>query len=315
VTLFIVVCAVMLLAAVLFVVRPLARAPGEGQGAAISQASQMWSVLGVALGIPLIAALLYVNLSTWSWFADPAASVTGHGAGGLPAIEAMVGDLEQRLRENPADVDGWLLLGRTYVAMSAFPRAVDAYRKAYEQTGPENPEAATGLAEALVLTDEAALSGEAGDIFEAVLARNPNHPKALWYASIKALRAENTRLAQERMERLLALNPPEQIRNILREQLVQLGVDVPPAGDLAAAADAAAAPAVEQPAAAPAAESAAAAPAGRAIQVEVSLAPALRDRVQADLPLFILARDPATPGPPLAAVRRGASQLPLTVTL
>jgi cytochrome c-type biogenesis protein CcmH len=56
------------------------------------------------------------------------------------------------------------------------------------------------------------------------------------------------------------------------------------------------------------------------LKVQVTLAPELQTpELQKGLdqktPLFILARDPAAPGPPLAAVRRAVGDLPLAVSI
>ena len=49
--------------------------------------------------------------------------------------------------------------------------------------------------------------------------------------------------------------------------------------------------------------------------VQVEIDPALRERVPAGAPLFVLARPPDEPGPPLAVVRRSAGEVPFEVTL
>ena len=63
--------------------------------------------------------------------------------------------------------------------------------------------------------------------------------------------------------------------------------------------------------------SVAAAPAapGVAVEVKVSLKPDLQERLKPDDQLFIFARQPNGPPMPVAAVKRQASELPLTITL
>ena len=53
---------------------------------------------------------------------------------------------------------------------------------------------------------------------------------------------------------------------------------------------------------------------GKTIALRVELAPALKSRLQPDAALFVLARNPAG-GPPVAVVRRTASELPFALTL
>ena len=59
----------------------------------------------------------------------------------------------------------------------------------------------------------------------------------------------------------------------------------------------------------------AAAAQGRTIRVAVSIDPAVAAKLRPGTPLFVSARQPGIPGPPLAAVRLTADQLPTTVTL
>jgi cytochrome c-type biogenesis protein CcmH len=59
----------------------------------------------------------------------------------------------------------------------------------------------------------------------------------------------------------------------------------------------------------------AAAGGSHSIKVAVSIAPQLQKQLSGTMPLFILARDPAAGGPPLAVQRHSSGDLPLTVEL
>ena len=50
----------------------------------------------------------------------------------------------------------------------------------------------------------------------------PNHPKALWYGSIAALQAGDLRSGRDRLQLLLAQNPPEELRGVLERQIQDL---------------------------------------------------------------------------------------------
>jgi cytochrome c-type biogenesis protein CcmH len=60
---------------------------------------------------------------------------------------------------------------------------------------------------------------------------------------------------------------------------------------------------------------AAAEPAGRTIRVALSVDPALSSKLKPGTPLFVSARQPGIPGPPLAAIRITSDELPTTVVL
>src|SRR5688500_6759367 len=134
-------------------------------------------------------------------------------------MEEAVARLEAKLAENPKNKEGWLMLGRSYTAMSRYPRAADAFQQAYDLSQGQNVEAIIGLGEALALTDEASLSGRAGKLFDTALVMAPNHPKALWYGSIAALRSVDLRQGRDRLHLLMAQNPPEELRGVLERKI------------------------------------------------------------------------------------------------
>jgi cytochrome c-type biogenesis protein CcmH len=53
----------------------------------------------------------------------------------------------------------------------------------------------------------------------------------------------------------------------------------------------------------------------RKVLVKVTLAPTLQQQIKTPMSLFVLARNPAQPGPPLAVERHLSSELPLQVEL
>lgn len=299
-TIFIIVCVAMLLAALLWMVLPLLRAPQSAEAADPSayRGERRFSSLAVVLLLPVIAIGMYAALSNWDW---KAAQIQSTQAANM---DEAVSGLEAKLAQDPQNLEGWMMLGRSYTAMGRYPRAADAFQQAYDLSQGQNVEAIIGLGEALALTDEASLAGRAGQLFDTALTMAPNHPKALWYGSIAALRAGDLRRGRDRLQLLMAQNPPEQLRGVLERQIQDLNEQLGEGGQAANAAPAAVAP-TAKPAAA----------GSRSIQVSVSLSPQLRQQLTEPLPLFILARDPAAGGPPLAVQRHSSANLPLNVTL
>lgn len=293
---FIIACAAMLAAALLWIVLPLLRTKSAEEGA--TRKERRISAVAIALFVPALAAGMYATLSKWDW-SEPAAAEARQ-----QQMDDLLQKLQKKLAANPADIEGWLLLGKSYATIGRFALAVDAFQNAYDRSQGENVEAMIGLGEALAMTDQASLTGRAGKLFDAALAKAPNHPKALWYGSIAALQAGDLRRGRDRLQLLLAQNPPEQLRSVLERQIQDLNQQLNEAGQ-------------GTPGAATAAGAeGASTTAQRSIKVAVSIAPKLREQLQAGpLPLFILARDPAAPGPPLAVQRHSSSELPLTVEL
>ncbi len=293
-TAFIIACAAMIAAALLWILLPLLRTKSADAGE--SRKERYVSAFVVALFVPALAVGLYATLSKWNWNESEAAMAREQ------QMDELLGKLKAKLAENPNDVKGWLLLGRSYGTMGRYALALDAFQNAYDRSRGEDVEAIIGLGEALAMTDEASLTGRAGRLFDEALVKAPNHPKALWYGSIAALQAGDLQRGRDRLQLLLAQNPPAELRSVLERQIQDLDQQL---GEAAPAAPAAAAGA-EAPAAAT----------QRSIRVAVAIAPQVKEQLKgAAMPLFILARDPAAGGPPLAVQRHSSSDLPITVEL
>lgn len=271
-TAFLAIAAALALSVTLWVVRPLWRG---ARGAA----------LGAGAALLAGTAVLYASWSNWSW--DSAAT-----AGDSPA--AMVSRLARRLERAPEDLEGWIMLGRSYTVLEQYPLAVRAFQRADRLAGGTNAEALTGWAEALTLLDETELSGRAGRLFERALELEPQSGKALFFAAIAAQRRGELPLARERFATLLALSPPDNVRPILEQQIAALDAAIAPARS--AAGPAAGAPRVAD------AEGTAA-----RIELDVAIAPALAARVPPGTAMFVAVRRAGEPGPPLAARRLNAT--------
>ncbi len=304
---FIILCAVMLVAAIAYVAVPLLRSDGplpKGQHPTPKATVVMATLM---LGLPIAAVALYSGISNFPWD-DPsaAAAAPNHGESAAGSMDEVTQQLEARLAANPGDLEGWRMLGRTYLVNGNAAKSVTAYERAIEISGDGDPELQLDLAEALVLTNDPAVQGRAAKIIDAALAADASNGKALWYSGVIAIRADDKETAKARWTALLEQNPPDEIRQIVVEQLAGLGVAAP-------------AIASSPPMAAAAAASAAAddsAPAsGRTIRIALSVDPKVATRLKPGTPLFVSARQPGIPGPPLAAVRITSDALPTTVVL
>ena len=110
-TAFIVVCVAMLVAALLWLVLPLLRAPKDSSSSTDSaelasyRTERRFSSLAVALLVPVLAVLMYAGLSNWDWKAAQLESAQAAN------MEQAVAGLEAKLKENPDNLDGWIMLG------------------------------------------------------------------------------------------------------------------------------------------------------------------------------------------------------------
>jgi cytochrome c-type biogenesis protein CcmH len=289
---FLVIAAVMAAIAAAVVALPLLR---DGQS----------RVLGVLVAVLVVgaAAGLYPLWSNWNWHAPPPSQ-----AAAGPDVAAMIAKLEQHLRDQPNDTKGWLMLGRSYLALNRLDDAIVAYGHAQQLDGA-SAEAAMGLGEAMSLRAGGEITPPAVQQFERALVLAPTNPKALLYGGFAAAVRGDRALARTRWEALKDLHPPPQIAQMLDERIAELG---PPGAADGAAANAAPA----GTSASPAGTSASAGDFGPAqVTVNISIAPNLKSRLVTEAPLFVFAREPGSQGPPLAAKRLTSAALGTQVHL
>jgi cytochrome c-type biogenesis protein CcmH len=204
----------------------------------------------------------------------------------------MVGRLARRLEKQPDDLQGWLLLGRSYNEIGQFPLAARAYERADKLAGGRNAEALLGMGDALIAAGRSELTGAAGRLFEKALELEPNSVQALLYGALAAMERNELPVARARFARLLEGNPPPEARNLIERQLqvldsmaVMAAAPTTPAAQAATAATAATAPAAVV-----------------RIPVRITLAAGVAGKATAGAPLFVLARVPGQ-RQPLAAKR------------
>ena len=291
---FVLLAAALTVAGVALIVVPLVRPTPAGPLPAT------WAALTAAGVLVLGSTVLYVIWSNWSWRAPAASSAD--------SPQSMVARLARRLESEPGKAEDWLMLGRSYTVLQEYALAARAYERADTLSGGKSAEALTGEAEALAMGDQSELDGHAGELIERALVLDPNSGKALFYGAVAAARRGELPVARQRFVKLLAMNPPDQVRTFLEQQITAIDQRLNGQGSAAAAgAASAAAGTPATPAAAAAGE------AGGSVRVKITLSPALAQSSGA-FPLFVFVRDPAHPGPPLAA-RRLTSEFPQTVEL
>jgi cytochrome c-type biogenesis protein CcmH len=138
--------------------------------AAIAASAVAWPLLrsrrsrlvGVASVLAIMGAAggLYPLWSNWSW-REPAAALPASN----PQVLAMVAQLERKMQAAPEDVNGWLLLGRSYLTLERVDDAVTAYERAH-RLDANNVEAMLGLGEALSMRAGGNITPSAAELFE-----------------------------------------------------------------------------------------------------------------------------------------------------
>ena len=233
-------------------------------------------------------------------------------------VVSMVERLAQRMKSDPSDPQGWLLLGRSWSALQRYQESADAYAEAVARM-PGNADALADWADALGMAQGRKLAGKPTEIIGQALAADPSHPKALALAATAAMERGDNKAAIRYWQSLLALVPPgsEDAQGIAAT-IVELGgtpaTGAPPATGASSTPGSSSAPA---PAAAarPAAPPTEVASARSRITGRVEIAPALAARVPPDATLFVYARAAQGSRMPLAIVRRAARELPFEFAL
>jgi cytochrome c-type biogenesis protein CcmH len=237
-----------------------------------------WLGLGLALLLllPVTTLLLYQGVGTPSAIdVSPDTPGLAQRAGQDTDIEELLAQLEARMAAQPEDLEGWLLLGRSYRSLQRHEEALIAFQRA-RALAPEDPAVAVELAEALIFTsDPAQPNPDVSELLAQALASAPDLQKGLWLAGMVAAQAGDDAKAVSHWDRLMTqLEPGSPVAASVQQQLdaarARLGV----------------APPVNWP----------------GLEIVVT-APAELPALNPESALFVIARNPDAPNPPLGAVR------------
>ncbi|MDD1612304.1 MAG: c-type cytochrome biogenesis protein CcmI [Methylococcaceae bacterium] len=258
-----------------------------------------WMVYVIALAVPLLAGSLYLSLG--SFHAIEHGEELAQAAPEMPSsadIEKMVAGLAEKMKANPEDAEGWLMLGKSYKYLEQFPKAADAFANAYRLMG-DKTDVMLLYAEMLALAADKNLAGKPSELIFKALKLEPENPNGLWLGGLAKVQQGDTQAAASLWRKLESLlpegsEPRKEMQNIIAGLPDQAQAE-------------ASEPNKSQP---PSASDL-----GPSITVEVSLEPELQQVVSPDSTVFIYAQALTGPKMPLAIVRKQVSDLPVKVTL
>ncbi|MCO6411271.1 MAG: c-type cytochrome biogenesis protein CcmI [Thiogranum sp.] len=272
------------------------------EGTAAAPRSGRWAVGLVGLLVPLVAVLLYLQLGAVDFQErrELTAAAQGADADGHPLV-AMVAQLSQRMRENPDQLEGWLLLARSYAALNQFDNALEAYAQARRLVG-DQPELLIDSADMLVMASGGQFTDEVGALLDQALSVQPDNAKGLWLKGHWKFRNNDIQGAIDNWKKAAAQLPPDSenvlaINQQIRQAQIALGMPQSEAPDAAAP------------------DTGKQQSAGGAIEVTVRLDPALTQQAAPGDTVFIFARAVEGPRMPLAIVRKQVADLPVSVRL
>ena len=196
-----------------------------------------------------------------------------------PSIETIIESLESRLAANPEDLEGWKILASTYSFQKQFSNAFDAYERVITLEGASVASSFADFGESLIQSGNTNYTEKANEVLEKALQLDKYNTKSLFYGGIAAVSTGKPILAAERWERLLALSPPADIRNTLEEKIkewrkVNNEISMETASDVFF------------------------------IKVNISDEIIMKLKNYPAKVLYIIARDPLKPSPPIAVIRK-----------
>ena len=259
------------------------------------------------LAVPALAVLIYSQVGSYNLVDMPVAQQQSQPQPQQQqpqmSLEDAIAGLEQRLQQQPDNLEGWFMLGRTYAAINQFDKAAAAFKQIIDREGEKDADLLLRYADALAMIQNGRMTADALSYVEKALSIDPQHPQGLWMMGMglaeqgryeEALNSWYKVLPQLQDDASIA-----QIERMIANAEQELDAD--------------ALQRVKQNQ--PAAQAAPAAATAAQIEVTVSLDEALRDKVGPDDTVFIFARAVNGPPMPLAAVRQRVADLPITLVL
>ena len=130
-------------------------------------------------------------------------------------IAANVDKLAERLKQNPNDAQGWLMLARSYIMLERYAEAAKAYERA-TALNANDADLWADYAEALALSNGQNLAGKPTEAINRALQVDPSNQKALDLAGSAAFQSGDYQKAISYWQQLLKQLPAgsEELRTI-----------------------------------------------------------------------------------------------------
>lgn len=237
----------------------------------------------LAITVPLTALALYFLLG------NPAA-INPPSDPKEEQILAMVKQLEERLKADPKNAQGWVFLARTYGALNRLKDAKGAFEQAMA-LDPNNSNVLSDYAD-LIAFENKGINDQAQSFIARALKIDPNNPKALALNGTAAFEKKDYASAIKNWEKAIPnLGPKDgEFAQGLRASITEAQSLINPQAKVA-----------KNPA--------------QEISGKAMLSPKVASEVSAGDTVFIYARAIQGPRMPIAIIKSSVDQLPLSFTL
>lgn len=250
---------------------------------------------GVVVALPVLLFALYRLVGAPAML-DRATVAAASEEQGPQSLDEAVAELQAELKRNPAQPEGWRLLGRTYATLGRHAESRDAFMTALRDA-PDDAELLVEAAQASAQADPRnRFDDDALAMLRKALAIDPANQRAQWFVGVAQRQRGEDADAVATWEALLPKldrDTAVALRAQIDEARRAAGMPVPPAAPAPAVAD------------------------GPGLRVKVSLDPdfAARARLRGDAAVFVIARAPDGPPMPVAVERHALQDLPLDLVL
>jgi cytochrome c-type biogenesis protein CcmH len=212
----------------------------------------------------------------------------------LASIEKMLRQLEQRLINEPDDVDGWLMLTNSYSTLERYPEALRAVNNLYRLRS-DDPTVLIRYADIMSLTNGGIFAGRPTELINEALRLDPDNASGLWFAGLAANERGEIKAAIDYWQRLIpkleeGSEPQQQIK-----QFIKMAGQHIEGGQIE--------------------NSTSIAKPEHKLQVNVSLSQDLLNETDSEDTVFVYAQAMNGPAMPIAIVRKKVGDLPLQATL
>jgi len=249
---------------------------------------------GVVVALPVLLFALYQTVGA-PVMLDRAAVAAASAEQGPQSLEEAIAELQEELKRDPAQPEGWRLLGRTYATLGRHAESRDAFMTALRDV-PDDADLLVEAAQAHAQAepqnrfDDAALA-----MLRKALAIDPANQRAQWFVGVAQRQRGEDAEAVATWEALLP-RLDNDTATALRTQIDEArhAAGMPPMADAPTTATT-----------------------GPGLRVNVSLDPdfAARVRLRGDATVFVIARAPDGPPMPVAVERHALQDLPLDLVL
>jgi cytochrome c-type biogenesis protein CcmH len=259
----------------------------------------LWTAVILAVALPVSAVGLYM------WVGEPAAlnpiALKSEDKASPLELAKMADALAQKLEEKPENLQGWVMLARTYRTLEQFDAAIKAYDRGLKLTADDDLR--LERVEVLAMQRQGNFEGEPWDVILDILQRDPQHYAALLMAGSASYAHEKYADAlsywQKARKPLPADNPDvPSLDDAIASVQLKLGITPKPA-----------APAVSK------APGSSASGAALSVSGKVSLSNSLKGKTSPNDVVFIYATPANGERMPLAIYKTTVANLPLSFSL